>query len=665
MIINYISIKNFRQFKDIQDIVFSTSKEENITLIQGDNTSGKTTLLQAFLWCLYGEANFKSKDSLINTLIASEMLESGKDNEVKIAIELEHHGLVYNISRSLIHTIRHKEVKAASISIVEMSFKQADGQTKKIPPHDVVDKIKEILPQDLSSYFLYDTERFGNITTKSDVTEAVKGILGLTVLENTISHIGKDTQSKTLLGKLNASLNLEGNKIANDALIKMQEAQEKITQLENRKKEKTKELEHYYNSKKQKEDILRSFAESAKLQQERDVKESELKYEENYLQDAYSHFQSSFNTNTFMFLAKPLMFQALEELKNANVDDKGIKDMNANSIRDIIKRTKCVCGTVIKEDTEAYNHLIHELQYLPPESIGNLIRNFKEKTQTFINASSSYSENVKTSYKSIIRTQGKIMSITDQIDYIKSKITTKESVKMHQENLNEIENNIKSNENLLLDIEKQIGGQDQIIKVNKNEHAKNIGASEKNKEILTYMSYARELLIWIENKYNLRENEIKIKLEEKVNGYFNQIYHGERKVKIDDKYKVTLITNSGDQEIITDESQGLETVKNFAFISGLVDLAKEKLTSKDSLENDAEEYPLILDAPFSNADERHVENISKVLPEVANQLILIVMSKDWNYAEKTMKHKVGKRYQLDKKSEVLTEIKEVVGVLNV
>jgi DNA sulfur modification protein DndD len=71
----------------------------------------------------------------------------------------------------------------------------------------------------------------------------------------------------------------------------------------------------------------------------------------------------------------------------------------------------------------------------------------------------------------------------------------------------------------------------------------------------------------------------------------------------------------------------------------------------------SEPYPLVMDAPFSNADEKHVGNISKVLPEVAQQVIMFVMSKDWSFAENVMGQNVGKRYVLEKKSETLTYIR--------
>ena len=58
-----------------------------------------------------------------------------------------------------------------------------------------------------------------------------------------------------------------------------------------------------------------------------------------------------------------------------------------------------------------------------------------------------------------------------------------------------------------------------------------------------------------------------------------------------------------------------------------------------------------MDAPFSNTDETHIANISKVLPEASEQVIMFVMNKDWRYAELVLKNRLGASYVLDKQSE--------------
>ena len=70
MLLQSIKLKNFRQFCDEQ-IAFADGKDgKNVTIILGENGTGKTTFAQAFFWCLYGETEFSDK-VIINRLVAN------------------------------------------------------------------------------------------------------------------------------------------------------------------------------------------------------------------------------------------------------------------------------------------------------------------------------------------------------------------------------------------------------------------------------------------------------------------------------------------------------------------------------------------------------------------------------------------------------------------
>ena len=45
MLIKSIELYNFRQFKEKQTLTFSCDPEKNVTILLGDNTFGKTTIL--------------------------------------------------------------------------------------------------------------------------------------------------------------------------------------------------------------------------------------------------------------------------------------------------------------------------------------------------------------------------------------------------------------------------------------------------------------------------------------------------------------------------------------------------------------------------------------------------------------------------------------------
>ena len=103
----------------------------------------------------------------------------------------------------------------------------------------------------------------------------------------------------------------------------------------------------------------------------------------------------------------------------------------------------------------------------------------------------------------------------------------------------------------------------------------------------------------------------------------------------------------------------MKTVKNFAYIAALVEMAKERRNEKNNDIFEIEPYPLVLDAPFSQADEIHVPNICELISSIVEQTIIVVMEKDWSYAKNIMKKKVGKSYILTKNSETFTTIKEI------
>jgi DNA sulfur modification protein DndD len=55
MLINSITLNNYRLYKGENQITFSFDNKKNIFLIAGENGFGKTTFLTSLIWCLYGK----------------------------------------------------------------------------------------------------------------------------------------------------------------------------------------------------------------------------------------------------------------------------------------------------------------------------------------------------------------------------------------------------------------------------------------------------------------------------------------------------------------------------------------------------------------------------------------------------------------------------------
>lgn len=660
MIIHEISLKNFRQFKD-EKIKFATDKYSNITLILGENTSGKTTLLQAFLWCFYGKANFDTKDHLFNEEIALEM-EDKEEREIKVKVVLEHEDYKYIIHRSQRCLKVNRNVKLSGSSNLRIFYKSlkhdTKGETKEVKQIDVEHKMKEILPKDLSDYFFYDTERFGNITEKEDVTKAVKGLLGLTILENALKHLGRKARSKTVIGRFYNELNFDGDKKIDELHQELDNLETKIEEGVTRKLALEEQKFIYEKKLSENQDLLRGMESSMAIQEKIDENNKTIKYNEEILEKSNESYQDLFSKSSLGYFMTPLVKKVENFLSEADIQDEGIRDMNANSIEDIIKRGYCVCGTKIDTGSKEYLALKETLKYIPPQSLGIMINSYKDKLK-YLTKEPNFTKLLSKIHFEITRAKNEISMSQHEIERYSDQLKTLEHAKNIQAKIETIKARLRRLNNQINEEEVDKRMNEKSLSTLQRKLNDLIQVNEKNEEIFHYLTYAQEVADWFQRDYDKRNEAIQQKIEKRVNYYFQQIYHGTRFVKIDPGYRVKLYSKTDNQEIFTDESTGLETVKNFSFIAGLVDMAKEKLVEANEDFNYEEEYPLVLDAPFSNVDEEHVINISRVLPDVAGQLILIVMEKDWNYAEKKLRHRVGKTYTLVKRSETDTTIREV------
>lgn len=90
MIIKSITLTNYRLYKGVNRIDFSSNKERNIFLISGENGFGKTTFLHSLIWCLYGKMIAEVETEVrkdINSNGYNSFLHSNLNNEVAAECE--------------------------------------------------------------------------------------------------------------------------------------------------------------------------------------------------------------------------------------------------------------------------------------------------------------------------------------------------------------------------------------------------------------------------------------------------------------------------------------------------------------------------------------------------------------------------------------------------
>lgn len=302
MLIKTLRMENFRQFRGTTKVDFSCDPEKNVTIILGDNTFGKTTLLQAFNWCFYNKVNFDQHPDFLLNYELSEEMRNGEQQIVEVEITVLHDGTEYVITRTQRYTCANGNVRGESVPNIKVSYKQEDGQTESVKAAQVDNVINNILPEDLSTYFFFDTERVSSISTRKDVAEAVKGLLGLSIMDSAIKHLGDRAKRATVIGKLYGSMDLDGDAKAQEALNRIQTAEEKRNAIAGQLEDCASQISQYDARKEQLDAILRDNQTTTTLQKKKEDLERRISLERKALSEAITQYFREFNAGSLAFL---------------------------------------------------------------------------------------------------------------------------------------------------------------------------------------------------------------------------------------------------------------------------------------------------------------------------------------------------------------------------
>ena len=185
---------------------------------------------------------------------------------------------------------------------------------------------------------------------------------------------------------------------------------------------------------------------------------------------------------------------------------------------------------------------------------------------------------------------------------------------------------------------------------------KAISKKEEFRVVSKCLDISNEIYRMASTHVKKTSSKVRETLENETNILFKRMYHGNRSITIDNDFNVKTIT---DQKEL-DNSTGIDTVKNFAFVTGMMKTAKKKIVDSDEFGvSSDDDYPLVIDAPFSNTDEEHIKKICDVLPTSCDQLIMCMINKDYKVAKDDLNDKIGRKYKIVKLSETEDRIEEV------
>lgn len=658
-----IELTNFRQFKD-EKIQFAIDKNQNVTLIMGDNGSGKTSLAQAFFWCFYGTNSFQDK-ILLNRLVANNMIPNQKEM-VCVRVYLEHKQEEYCVVRQQEYTKQYNDSLKPQNSILAISKKDKNGnrmwlgtgKTESLKNIELTNTINDIMPQDLSKYFFFDGEKIETLSKEissgrksNNFVEAVNSLTGLKATRNALNHLNPKLKG-SVIGKLEdeyiggsdrriAELTEEIKRLKSE----WQSADDDINSADESIKSNDLYIEELENK-------IKTYAEAENLQRTKTIRQNELEEHKRRKYQSLSRIYDNLNRDNLFdrFICEWPVKEALVILSNSDVSGKDIPKLHGDTIKYLLKQKQCICGTILEENSKEWKVLENLINYLPPESIstsiGNFIKRMKDKYQEKV----YLLNDARSDFASILTLDEQISQCLEEIDEIDKKLNGKD-VSREVNNLNALISKTKNNTVQLRNnksaLEKRIGGFSVSIQSKETERDTLAKKSSQNASIALAKKYAEALYDKFNVEYTAKEIKTKANLQAYINENFKKFFNGSITLQIDDNYAVKVSVNDKFNSLETSTAQGIAVI--FAFLAAIIRIAKENSTN--------ETYPVVMDAPLSTLDNQRIKIVCDTLPQIADQVIIFIKDTDGKVAEQYFGNAIGRRLTFDKISDYLTEIK--------
>ena len=654
-----LTVKNFMPYKGEQSILFPQDASRNVLIVYGDNMRGKTSLLNAIRWGLYGKAFSRHKALIgLEKILNSEAAKEG-DGEFSVEIKFEaglHQYDLFRIAKKKLHVARAEN----SSDFVVHVFLKRDGVA--LAAHQIEPEINLFAPEQVSRFFLFDGELLqeyemlleeGSATGES-IKGAIEQVLGVPALIN-----GRH-ESLTLLKNAERQQNKDILKIKNmGQLAEQQKFLQEKDDVKARDLEACKEqLKRIRTDKNILDDEIESLSQlsvTAMELKEKVARQKDLLTSQETLRGEVLLLAST----AWKDLLRPKLLILEEALikdfstKTSEITQSGAIGQEIKQIESILSLS--ICPTCKQGVADSHKNSFEE-------ALANLRVQFNEATndqhrlgeitsrlsalRKLLNL--SIIDSLRDKSKQIRSIDVELTRLENAIDGLNENLRGKDADevvkkrKYHDELVKRetvAAKNIEDLESERLKIRQQI--EDLARQINANPSARN-----------TRSTQLANIYKGIESAFRFSidslRDRLKSEVERKASEAFMELttqkdYSG---LKINSNYGLTILDELG--EPIPLRSAGAEQIVALSLIDGL------SRTGRPA-------GPVVMDTPFGRLDPNHRSNILNYLPKHASQLILLVHEGEINRKEdlSDIAHRIGAEYEIREQSLRISNIEKL------
>ena len=356
--------ENFRMLRDLE-LQFSSEPDRKLTVIRAANESGKTTILHALQWALYGDDALPGKGQGFRLHPIDWNASDGQRVPITAKVEFEMTTSTYRRVSGGLRKTRQRYL------LVRSAYENMDSQEHRLAstvnlfalsdsgasPIDAPESlINEQLPLELREVFFTDGDRalsfieaeVARSTKRGRVQRAIRSLLGLGVIEDALKHVRKSSSEANKKAKQIG----EGSELKQTASrleVVTNDLEKLEIDLEDAKQqfgafdEKVDEIDRRIAIALQK-----GAGNKEKLQKDLDRTKHEIEYLDEQLEAAHKEHSALFRSRSIAAdLLAPLLECAFEKLEELH-DQGEIPNTTIPVLQDRLSAEVCICGETLE-----------------------------------------------------------------------------------------------------------------------------------------------------------------------------------------------------------------------------------------------------------------------------------------------------------------------------
>ena len=644
-------------FKGKQKIEFPQHETQNVMLLFGDNMRGKTSFLNAIRWGFYGVALGRHLREIPRSNLVNRDAADEGDWIMSVTLYFDHEGRNYQLDRR-IEKLENVSRPKNNADFREVIGLRIDGTP--IIGDAIYNEINQVMPREVSRFFLFDGEllqEYENLLIEKSeqgkkIKEHIESILGVPALVHARDDLQVLLKDARVAQRKDAQKDEDLRKFAQD----QQNHEIELEIIESDLQELNSQNIDYQ----EKIDVLDDFLNDTEVVQNKKIELARLDENQKSLEDeiiqANEDTQKLLKTVWMDVLAncvQSIVVNLKEErerselIRNEGMRLQGEINELQKSLED--NRVCTTCGQNLSDSIRL--SLKKRLDELQVKQSG---KSFDFDKLLELNKTIENLEG--------IRSEGEVNRIVDNQNKIIKKNVELVTIESKREEINEEVKDFDTNEimrkreerqrwlKLFTIVESEIKDKEDKKEKNNQAQAKISQLIAKLGGLQSSVSNQRvDRMQQLQTIFAKGIDQLRLKLKDYVEAHaskaFKQIttektYSG---LQINQNYGLSILDK--EKRIINERSAGAEQVVALSLIDGLNKTSGTKA-------------PIIMDTPLGRLDPKHRRNILYYLPNMSEQVVLLVHEGELHATRDTevFASRIGARYEIERVSATQSRI---------